>query len=140
MVEHLLQTQIAEARSAAIQVDKVVCVGGFCDNPAMRVHLKNVVDSVNSNNPGSNIDVMCAPANTSATSVAIGAVMRSLDKANGPTRLPRLSIGIKCHIEQGDPDRPTDDADWKTSEYDGKKYKFDVIEWKIKAVSQSIPR
>jgi hypothetical protein len=135
-IERLMLDQIENAMLSSTAVDKVVLVGGFGDSPALKAYLKTSLERVNSQHR-TNIALIVASANTSATGVAVGAIRRAEDKANGPKRIPQLSIGSLCHVPY-DPETYSADVlsqKYSYSELSQEEYIMRTIKWWIKAVS-----
>jgi molecular chaperone DnaK (HSP70) len=96
-IEQLMLEQLKYARSSNTNIDKVVLVGGFADSPTLKHFLTSSLIKVNKQfNTSSHL--VAPPANTSATGVAVGALMRAQNKENGPKRVPCRSIGVLYHI------------------------------------------
>lgn len=77
-----------------------------------------------------------------ATGVAHGAILRALDKSNGPKKMARLSIGILRHFPY-EPEtilehpemEPLHEGERSKDEFNGLWYIKNTIVWLIKAVS-----
>jgi hypothetical protein len=140
-IEDLLLEQIDHAHRTKIPVDKVVLVGGFGDSPALKEHLKASLKRVN-DKKNTEIKLALAAANTSAAGVAVGAVMRAQNKANGPKRVPYRSIGILHHVSDHAANmypREVLSQLWEYNELDQGDYIMNTVQWIIKAVSPCIP-
>jgi hypothetical protein len=136
IIERLVIDQLTQAKSNGSFVDKVVLVGGFGDSPALKKFLSDILASYNTQF-GTTVRLVSPPTNTSATSVALGALMRAQDKKNGPKRVPRRSIGVLYHI----PDDPSYDfpkevlgQPWSTNDLSGEGYIMRTLKWIIKTV------
>jgi hypothetical protein len=135
-IERLMKDQIRHARENSIQIDKVVLVGGFGDSPALQEFLSASLTEINYMH-GTKMKMVFTPANTGAAGVATGAVMRALNKENGPKRIPCRSIGVLRHILY-EPDRyPAEVLDQRFSfaELSEEEYIMRTLMWVIKAVS-----
>ena len=135
-IEHLMLEQIENARGKNTDVDKVVLVGGFGDSPALKGHLKASLRKHNEQHR-TNIKLILTPPNTSATGVAIGAVMRAQNKDNGPKRVPCRSVGVLRHVPW-DPDTYSAEVlaqAFSISDLTQEEYIMRTLLWIIKAVS-----
>jgi actin-related protein len=135
-IERLLLDQIEHARRSNTIVDKVVLVGGFGDSPALKEYLKASLQRVN-NQHRTGIELVPAAANTSATGVAIGAILRAQNKKNGPKRIPCRSVGVLFNVEYNPERYPQDVLQqlWSVSKNDGLEYITRTLRWVIKVVS-----
>lgn len=143
-IDTLMRDQIRHAWRNEKEIDKVVLVGGFSDSPALREYLGDSLQKLNKQavhqgRQVDNIELVCSPINTGAASVAIGAVMRAMDKKNGPERTPRRSIGMLHHIPRN-PEPGTYTSEVLSQSYTRAKvsdrdYIMNTIFWIIKAVS-----
>ncbi|KAF1911303.1 hypothetical protein BDU57DRAFT_507169 [Ampelomyces quisqualis] len=134
-IEDLLLEQIDCAQRTNTAVDKVVLVGGFGDSPALKEHLKASLARINNKN-NTDIKLVLAAANTSASGVAVGAIMRAQDKTNGPRRVPYRSIGILHHVsEHAAQNYPAEVLGqlWEFNELDQGDYIMNTVHWIIKA-------
>ena len=97
----MMEEFIIKAKIAGYTISKVVVVGGFADSPCLRSYLlkrqHEIVRTL-----GIPLKLRFSPRNTSATGVATGAILRAVNKANGPSRIPCQSIGILRHIPSND--------------------------------------
>jgi len=135
-IERLLLEQIEHAHTSKVSIDKVVLVGGFGDSPALKGYLRAALTKFNASHRTS-IRLVVAPANTGATGVATGAVMRAGNKENGPKRVPGRSIGVRRHIPPDEEAYSAEVLDQRTSLADisQQEYIKNTIWWLIKAVS-----
>ncbi|OTB01781.1 hypothetical protein M426DRAFT_265487 [Hypoxylon sp. CI-4A] len=88
----IMEAQIEMARAKGVFVDKVVLVGGFAGSPSLREYLIRHLDSL-SDRLGFDIELVARQNKIAA--VASGAVLRALNKENGPKRILRSSYGIR---------------------------------------------
>ncbi|KAF2178399.1 hypothetical protein K469DRAFT_731829 [Zopfia rhizophila CBS 207.26] len=138
-IQELLEGQIRGARELGIDVDKVVLVGGFADSPSLFTFLRWKLGQISACH-GTSIQLICAPPNTCATGVAIGALLRALNKKNGPKRIPHMSYGILRHIpyqpeavEEHPYLAPILEGKVVFDKVDGRYYVDNTIFWIIKA-------
>jgi hypothetical protein len=135
-IDGLMRAQITHALSNNINVDKVVLVGGFGDNPALKQFLTASLVKINKAHR-TNIVLVTTTANTSAGAVATGGVVRAQSKDHGPKRVPCQSIGVIRHVPY-EPETYSSDVisqGWEQSETDREYYIMRTIEWIIKVVS-----
>jgi hypothetical protein len=135
--EGLLERQLDQALEKRVTVSKVIVVGGFGESPSLRSRLTKLVDSKR-NMAGSNIDIIW-PDKFPTSAVARGAVLRSLNKENGPTRHLRASFGF-LQTEQYNAEKPRAEyieAGIKPTidPIDGWENVENTIYWVIQAVS-----
>ncbi|KAF3037816.1 hypothetical protein E8E12_006846 [Didymella heteroderae] len=117
-------------------VDRIVVTGGFADSPDVKAEFTKLCKDLN-DKWVTGIQPAFSLPNSSAMGVAVGGIYRSIDKANGPLRLPCQSIGMLRYI-------PCDTVDFSklppdVQSQDGSRnpdtnieYIHDVIEWPIK--------
>jgi hypothetical protein len=135
-IERLMEDQISGAIKGGTVARKVIVVGGFGDSPALRDHLTTCLTQINRQR-GTNIEIIFAPSNTSATGVAVGAITRALNKENGPERVPCQSIGILRHVPY-EPEVYSEEVlaqEWEKNDIDEESYIRRTIQWVIKVVS-----
>ncbi|KAF2129966.1 hypothetical protein P153DRAFT_315435 [Dothidotthia symphoricarpi CBS 119687] len=133
-VKRLMEDQLLSARRKNMAVDKVVLVGGFGDSPALQTHLTLRLKELDRFH-GTRVAIIFAPTNTGACGVAKGAVLRAKNKAHGPRRVPRQSIGIYQHIPCTDVDsypKAVFDQKRELCKLEGDYYIMNTIVWKIK--------
>ncbi|KAF1845115.1 uncharacterized protein K460DRAFT_416429 [Cucurbitaria berberidis CBS 394.84] len=126
----LMIEQINEATAKGAEIDKAVLIGGFGDSPALKDYLRIRLDAQNAASK-SNTKLICSPTNTSADGVAIGGIIRALDKTHGPARIPRQSIGIYRHIPY-EPELNVPHMQQTPCNIDGELVIDGTIEWIIK--------
>lgn len=142
-VAKLMREQLQQAKEArdedrgdqGYNVQKVILIGGFGDSPSLQSHLQNVL-SEERNLLGQRIELLLNKHIDSA--VARGAILRALNKADGPSRISRTSYGILCSdlferdnlIHQGRRGR-RDHAD-------GELYISNTIHWEILVVRKPL--
>lgn len=135
----MIEKAVLNAKKAGFAVSKIVVVGGFGDSRCLQSYLLEQKSRL-VRKLGSSLRLRFSPANTSATGVATGAILRSINKASGPSRKPCQSIGILRHI-------PCDDEyeEYTTKILDQPKkwnaqeevfYVMDTIRWIVKKVFQ----
>ncbi|KAF7891902.1 hypothetical protein EAF00_008204 [Botryotinia globosa] len=133
-ISNLLEKQIQQAVEKKLEVKKVFLVGGFGGSPSLRRYLKNWL-AVKSGELKSNIELV-ADKHKCITAVASGAVLRALDKKNGPERISQSSYGFLRH-EPWQPrlypghERVRPDE----SELDGEKYVATIDYFMVKGTS-----
>ncbi|KAI0813764.1 hypothetical protein GGR55DRAFT_635774 [Xylaria sp. FL0064] len=91
-IARIMEGQIEAARQIGVCVDKVVPVGGFAGSPSLRGYLERHLRTLSSR-IGFEIEFIVRQNNVAA--VASGAVLRALNKNNGPKRSIRSSYGIR---------------------------------------------
>ncbi|KAI3339160.1 hypothetical protein F4824DRAFT_456252 [Ustulina deusta] len=91
-IAEIMEGQIESARAKGIRVDKVILVGGFAGSPSLRGYLERHLRML-SIRIGFDVDWVVRENKVAA--VASGAVLRALNKDNGPRRLLRSSYGIR---------------------------------------------
>jgi hypothetical protein len=138
-ISQMMVQQIQHAWNINVKIDKIVVVGGFGDSPALREHLERALVQLlagedTSKPQRTNMELVFSQHNTSATSVAAGAVMRAQNREGGPSRKPDLSLGVLRHI-------PYDEAMYSGevlrqqlnyADKSKRTYIKDTIEWVIK--------
>lgn len=136
----MMEDAVVSAKNAGYAVSKVVVVGGFGDSTCLQSYLLQqkyrIVRKL-----GQPLKLRFSPRNMSATGVATGAIMRAINKANGPSRIPCQSIGILRHIPWDQPeDYPADilSQPRKWSAPEQKDYVMNTIHWVVKKVCLSI--
>ncbi|KAF1363129.1 hypothetical protein EJ07DRAFT_163038 [Lizonia empirigonia] len=134
-ISTMIENAVLNAKIAGYAVSKIVVVGGFGDSRCLQSYLLEQKNRL-VRKLGSPLKLRFSPANTSATGVATGAIMRSMNKVDGPSRKPCQSIGILRHI-------PCDDEneEYTTEILDQPKkwnvqeevfYVMDTIRWIVK--------
>lgn len=93
----MMEDAVVNAKDAGYAVSKVVVVGGFGDSPCLQSYLLQQKDRI-VRELGQPLKLRFSPRNMSATGVATGAILRAINKANGPSRIPCQSVGILRHI------------------------------------------
>ncbi|KAF2853309.1 hypothetical protein T440DRAFT_477117 [Plenodomus tracheiphilus IPT5] len=133
-VATLMTDQLDSATRNGKIVDFVVVTGGFGNSPALQQHLRPKLQSWDEKNKGK-IKFEFDHAHQGDMVVANGAVMRALDKSNGPKRIPRWSIGYGSYIpsdeRDGHPDLGVFDQKSEIGR-DGRPYIMNTIIWPIK--------
>ena len=133
----LLERQLDQALEKRLTVSKVIVVRGFGESPSLRNRLIKLVGS-KQNLAGSKIDILW-PDRFPISAVARGAVLRSLNKDDGPTRQSRTSFGF-LRTEQYNPEEPLPEyieagVEATIDPIDGWKNVENTIFWVIQAVS-----
>ncbi|ESZ92420.1 hypothetical protein SBOR_7179 [Sclerotinia borealis F-4128] len=130
-ISALLENQINQAVAKKLVVKKVFLVGGFGGSPSLRSYLKQWLEK-KSEKIKSNIELV-TDAHKCITAVASGAVLRALDKKNGPERISQSSYGFLRH-EPYDPQEYPGHKEAKTNEneLDGEKYVATIDYFMIK--------
>lgn len=124
----LLREQLRSAKEAGFAVQKVVLVGGFGHSPSLENHLKGVLAGER-NSLRQPIKLMLP--NYVDSAVARGAVLRALNKENGPTRISRTSYGI-IFDDLFDRSLPEHQGlKGRTDPIDGELYIKNTIHWQI---------
>ncbi|KIX02790.1 uncharacterized protein Z518_08732 [Rhinocladiella mackenziei CBS 650.93] len=120
-----------EARGAGARgfnVQKVILIGGFGESPSLQNHLRDVL-SKERNLLGQPIELIRPHSIDSA--VARGAILRALNKENGPVRITRTSYGVLC-TDLYDKESPLHQGlRGRRDLVDGELYIYDTIHWKI---------
>ncbi|KAK6602224.1 hsp70 protein-like protein [Botrytis cinerea] len=130
-VSNLLENQIGQAVEKNLVVKKVFLVGGFGGSPSLRCYLKNWLAK---RSVKLTFDIeLVADRHKCITAVASGAVLRALDKKNGPERISQSSYGFLRH----EPWQPRlysghERAKPDESELDGEKYVATIDYFMIK--------
>jgi hypothetical protein len=137
-IDNLMKDQIHYAMRDCIQIDKIVLSGGFGDSPALRERLTKSLKAINEKG-NMHIKLIFRKKNAGAAGVAKGALMRAMNKDNGPKRTPVQSIGILHHVRD-DPRYPKEvlnQGKWEHHEETDDWYIMNTIEWLIKVASLS---
>lgn len=96
----LITAQYHDAKKLKKYVDRFLVVGGGADSPYLREYLLRGIRDLD---PGAKLEVSFLQRRASEIGVAVGGVLRTLDKRNGPKRIPCRSIGVLRHIPADDP-------------------------------------
>jgi hypothetical protein len=136
----MMEDAVVNAKDAGYAVSKVVVVGGFGDSPCLQSYLLQQKDRI-VRELGQPLKLRFSPRNMSATGVATGAILRAINKANGPSRIPCQSVGILRHILCDQPeDYPAEvlsqPREWSAPEQ--KDCVINTIHWVVKKVCQSV--
>ncbi|KAK2601848.1 hypothetical protein QQS21_004631 [Conoideocrella luteorostrata] len=114
---------------------KIVLIGGFAMSKSLRTYIQTRLTHFNSQNNSQVLAVF--PEKHTVTAVASGAVLRALNKEQGPQRKARSSYGIlraepfgTCDEHKGL--RPSYDR------HDGHAYIRNTIDWVLKRASISV--
>ncbi|TGO22612.1 hypothetical protein BPAE_0161g00170 [Botrytis paeoniae] len=130
-ISALLENQIGQAVAKRLVVKKVFLVGGFGGSPSLRSYLKQWLEK-KSEQVNFNIELV-ADKHKCITAVASGAVLRALDKKDGPERISQSSYGFL----RNEPWEPQiypghERAKPDESELDGEKYVATIDYFMIK--------
>ncbi|KAG4295229.1 hypothetical protein FPRO06_01813 [Fusarium proliferatum] len=130
-IVEIVNSQLEGARRKGYTVGKVVLSGGFGTSISLRQRLKEFLGEYSREN-GCRITLMEPQHGTSIiNAVASGAVLRALDKANGPERIARSSYGILRTEPFGQYPEHANLPPFYDS-YDGMPYMKDTIDWVLK--------
>ncbi|ETN47239.1 uncharacterized protein HMPREF1541_01431 [Cyphellophora europaea CBS 101466] len=128
----LLEKQLRLAEERGLIVNKVIVVGGFGESPSLRVRIRQVLAN-HSNGSGEEIEAIW-PRHFPTSAVARGAVLRALDKRNGPSRISRSSFGFLRHEPLGDfPEHNEASVMPRRDNVDHVEFVRDTIYWVIQA-------
>jgi hypothetical protein len=137
-VTDLLEKQLQLADAKGLTVSKLIVVGGFGESPSLRGRIEEVIATKRNIIGGPIVPIWPREFPTSA--VARGAVLRALNKQDGPNRISRSSFGFLRHEQYtAYPEHkeagvvPTRDS---VDHYPNVK---DTIYWVIQAVSETEP-
>ncbi|KAF2228583.1 hypothetical protein EV356DRAFT_423252, partial [Viridothelium virens] len=129
-VSRLLESQLDRAAQKGLAVIDVVVVGGFGESPALRARIKEVV-AHRANMVGGKIGLIW-PTQFPMSTVARGAVLRSLNKENGPSRISRASYGfLRAEPYKEFPEHVKAGLVPSVDKVDGFEYVKDTILWVI---------
>ncbi|KAJ3547134.1 hypothetical protein NM208_g1670 [Fusarium decemcellulare] len=115
----LMEKQIELAMKAGSQVQHVILVGGFSLSTSLQNFIKGRVNEFNMTH-----------GEAAVNAVAKGAVLRALDKENGPDRLTKSSYGILRHEPYMDHPEHRGQTPY-TNPQNGEKYVLNTINWII---------
>ncbi|KAH8685484.1 hypothetical protein BGZ60DRAFT_365995 [Tricladium varicosporioides] len=128
----LLTEQLELAKAKEHPVQKVILIGGFGQSPSLRAHLRAVLASERNS---LDQEIKFLTPHVPSTVVARGAVLRALDKDDGPDRITSCSYGflrtepwepehipahskVKCHIDKTDGEKYVDNTiNWLIQKY-----------------------
>lgn len=137
-VTDLVERQLQLANAKGLTVSKLIVVGGFGESPSLRGRIEEVIASKR-NIIGATIATIW-PKEFPTSAVARGAVLRALNKQDGPNRISRSSFGFLHHEQYKTfPEheeagvKPTKDS---VDHYDSVN---DTIRWVIQAVCETYP-
>ncbi|KAK4442553.1 hypothetical protein QBC34DRAFT_23733 [Podospora aff. communis PSN243] len=142
-IARIMEEQMLAALEKEVKVEKVILIGGFAGSISLhrflREHLEQFCASRNLPVPAllpPLTEYGSTPQHT-ATAVARGAVLRALNKENGPRRQARTSYGIWRSEEYG---AFPEHAEAKKSydKHDGLEYAAGTIDWVLK-LGQEVP-
>ncbi|MCJ1246533.1 hypothetical protein MMC30_003741 [Trapelia coarctata] len=130
-VARLMREQLELASQKNLDVKKVILIGGFASSPSLQNYLRQELKRI-SEVRGRTIRLI--DPNSPETAVASGAILRALNKENGPARVMLSSYGF-LRTEPYEPEvvpahreikRPWHDP------LDGRKYVKNTIDWLVK--------
>ncbi|ENH72754.1 hypothetical protein FOC1_g10013424 [Fusarium oxysporum f. sp. cubense race 1] len=127
----IVKSQLEEARVKGYTVEKVVLIGGFGTSISLSQRLQDFLEEYGREH-NCRITLMEPQQGTSIlNAVASGAVLRALNKANGPERIARSSYGILRSEPFG---QYPEHAGLKPSydRHDGMAYIKQTIDWVLK--------
>ncbi|KAF4957458.1 hypothetical protein FGADI_3094 [Fusarium gaditjirri] len=135
-IVEILESQLEGARKEGCTVGKVVLVGGFGTSNSLRERIRGFLEEYGREH-NCRVTLMEPQQGTPMNSVASGAVLRALNKENGPERIARLSYGILRTEPFG---QFLEHAGLKPSydHHDGMPYIKDTIDWVLKLVSRYV--
>ncbi|KAE8149926.1 hypothetical protein BDV25DRAFT_119620 [Aspergillus avenaceus] len=126
-VSNLMFSQMEQARAKGVTVKKVILIGGFAASPSLVSHLQRRLERYHRMNSKK---VELIRATVPGCAVAHGAILRALEKEDGPERRLRSSYGL-LRTEPYQPDivrAHIGKYPW-TDPLDGSKYIKNTIEW-----------
>ncbi|KAG7421219.1 hypothetical protein Forpe1208_v001845 [Fusarium oxysporum f. sp. rapae] len=130
-IVEIVKSQLEEARGKGYTVGKVVLIGGFGTSISLSQRLQDFLEEYGREH-NCRITLMEPQQGTSIiNAVASGAVLRALNKANGPERIARSSYGILRTEPFG---QYPEHAGLKPSydRHDGMPYIKQTIDWVLK--------
>ncbi|KAH7083967.1 hypothetical protein FB567DRAFT_581428 [Paraphoma chrysanthemicola] len=133
-VEEVLDSQLERAKNAGCRVEKIILTGGFGQSPSLKSHLENyLAKKLYAIGDRPKLIVPRSPS----TTVARGAVLRALNKKDGPARITQCSYGFLSSMpyepEEFDAHKGTK---CRINAADGERYVDGVIKWVIQAGQQ----
>lgn len=130
----VMEGQIKSCAAASISVDYVVLTGGFGGCPALKKRLEQNLQQLSTDN-SHETRLITTNAKDSAVAVSRGAILRALNKEDGPARFLLMSFGILRHEPY---DKSFEGHVWarqnnvdSKSKLDGISYVDHCIEWLI---------
>ncbi|KAJ4321515.1 hypothetical protein N0V84_005318 [Fusarium piperis] len=93
----ILENQVIPARNYGYNVNRVILMGGFAGSPSLQKWLKRFLDRLRKDHGLRPIELYIPEdkeRRMAVNAVSQGAVLRALDKKNGPERFARSSYGI----------------------------------------------
>lgn len=132
----MIEDAVLDAKATGYTVSKIVVVGGFGDSPCLQSYLLEQNDRI-AKKLGSPLKLRFSPKNMSATGVATGAILRAVNKASGPLRIPYQSIGVLRHIPCDKTDEYSAEVlaqESKRNDQEGVSYILNTIFWVMKKV------
>ena len=134
-VTDLLEKQLDLAETASLTVGKLIVVGGFGESRSLRSRIEQVLEKVR-NRIGATIDPIW-PESLPTSAVARGAVLRALNKEDGPRRVCRSSFGFLRQEEyDAFPEHKEAGVKPKKDSVDRCPQVNDTIYWVLEAVSK----
>ncbi|SCV50619.1 related to hsp70 protein [Fusarium fujikuroi] len=130
-IVEIVNNQLEAARGEGYTVGKVVLIGGFGASIALRQRLQEFLGEYSRENKY-RVTLMEPQQGTSIiNAVASGAVLRALNKANGPDRIARSSYGI-LRTEPFGQYREHEGLKPSYDHHDGMPYIKHTIDWVLK--------
>ncbi|KAF9700017.1 hypothetical protein EKO04_001481 [Ascochyta lentis] len=138
----LFEDMVTTVRDGGHRIDKFVLAGGFGDSPCLRSCLREKREELNERYKMTMQE--CYPATSmSATGVATGGILRSVNKEHGPARKPSQSLGIIRHIpvEHSVEEYEAEVLQQESREFPPEKawYIYDTIRWILKVNTGLLP-
>ena len=135
-VTELLEKQLDLAAAKRLTISKVIVVGGFGESRPLHDRIEEVI-ATKRNLIGASI-VTIWPSAFPTSAVARGAVLRALNKQDGPTRISRSSFGFLQHeVYQAFPEHLEAGVKPQKDKMDHYPNIKNTINWVINAVSKN---
>jgi hypothetical protein len=136
-VLRLLRKQLALTLEAKLIVSKVIVVGGFGESPVLQDAIEEVI-AKERNLLGSTIRTIW-PHDMPTTAVVRGALLRAINKEDGPKRKSRSSFGFLRHEQyKAFPEHEEAGVVSIRDRFDGRPLVHDTLNWLIQAVSPCV--
>ncbi|KAH7310909.1 hypothetical protein B0I35DRAFT_397312 [Stachybotrys elegans] len=135
-IASIMENQLVAAMSLGHKVEMVVLIGGFAASISLKKFLKKRLDQFNRQHDCC-VTLMTPPLESTMNAVASGAVLRALNKTQGPQRIARSSYGVLRAEPFGDHGA----HEGLTPSYDkldGQPYIMNTIDWVLK-LGHSVP-
>ncbi|KAF5975590.1 Hsp70 chaperone protein [Fusarium coicis] len=130
-IVEIVKSQLEEARGKGYTVEKVVLIGGFGTSISLSQRIREFLEEYDREHD-CHVTLMEPQQGTSIiNAVASGAVLRALNKANGPERIARSSYGILRSEPFGQwPEHQGLNPSY--DRHDGQPYIKQTIDWVLK--------